>query len=391
MRPIHADIAILGGGIAGLWLVNLLRAEGYNALLIEKRALGTGQTLASQGMIHGGIKYTLAGALTDSSETIASMPMRWQQCLEGNGPIDLRGVEILSDSYYLFSDGRLSSRVTAFFGSKAIESRVTPVSDNDRPAAFDNPDFKGLLYRLQDMVINADSLVKHLAAMAEGAVVCGVPSLASEKGTLTGINMEAGLPITADRYIFAAGKGNGDLIHELGLPLTQQLRPLNQVVVAGPGLPQVYAHAVSLKSGDKPRMTITTHSGWAGNSVWYLGGELAESGVSRSDAEQIALARKELSQLFPWVSLEGCHFSTLRIDRAEAGQKEEKRPDTPFVKSYGNVTVCWPTKLTLAPLMGDMVLAELSSLATPAPRSQQSLPFPTGMTTVGAAPWNQPT
>ncbi|HCC44093.1 MAG TPA: FAD-binding oxidoreductase, partial [Gammaproteobacteria bacterium] len=51
------DIAILGGGIAGLWLLNLLVSRGYSVVLLEKEALGAGQTIASQGMIHGGVKY----------------------------------------------------------------------------------------------------------------------------------------------------------------------------------------------------------------------------------------------------------------------------------------------------------------------------------------------
>ena len=42
------------------------------------------------------------------------------------------------------------------------------------------------------------------------------------------------------------------------------------------------------------------------------------------------------------------------VDRAEPSQHEQKRPDTPYVRQFGNNTVCWPTKLTLVPLLGDM-------------------------------------
>ena len=63
------DAIILGGGIAGLWLLSLLRNQGYEAILLEKEGLGSGQTFASQGMIHGGIKYSLAGAMTGASES----------------------------------------------------------------------------------------------------------------------------------------------------------------------------------------------------------------------------------------------------------------------------------------------------------------------------------
>ena len=42
---IRVDVAIVGGGISGLWLLNLLRSRGYRALLIERRAFGDGQTI----------------------------------------------------------------------------------------------------------------------------------------------------------------------------------------------------------------------------------------------------------------------------------------------------------------------------------------------------------
>ena len=33
--------------------------------------------------------------------------------------------------------------------------------------------------------------------------------------------------------------------------------------------------------------------------------------------------------------------------------------DTPYAQLIGNVMVCWPTKLTLVPMLGDLVLAGL--------------------------------
>ena len=77
--PIHIDldIAIIGGGVAGLWLANRLKAQGFHIALFESKALGSDQTMASQGMIHGGMKYTLSGMLTGASEAIAEMPQHW--------------------------------------------------------------------------------------------------------------------------------------------------------------------------------------------------------------------------------------------------------------------------------------------------------------------------
>ena len=67
------DIIIIGGGVAGLFIANRLHRAGYNLILIEKDKLGGGQTLASQGMIHGGQKYTLLGRVTPQAASIAAM------------------------------------------------------------------------------------------------------------------------------------------------------------------------------------------------------------------------------------------------------------------------------------------------------------------------------
>ena len=99
MKTLKFDLIIVGGGIAGLWLLNRATQEGYSALLLEKNSLGGGQTVRSQGIIHGGTKYALNGVLTQASNTIKEMPQRWRDCLAGNGEIDLSAAKILSEAH----------------------------------------------------------------------------------------------------------------------------------------------------------------------------------------------------------------------------------------------------------------------------------------------------
>ena len=82
------DVAIFGGGIAGLWLLNRLRTLGFDAALFEKTALGTGQTIASQGIIHSGVKYTFDGVNRPQTEALSSMPKIWMDCIEGRGEVE---------------------------------------------------------------------------------------------------------------------------------------------------------------------------------------------------------------------------------------------------------------------------------------------------------------
>ena len=130
------DIVIFGGGVAGLWLLNRLRQAGYNALLLESETLGGGQTLASQGIIHGGLKYALGGVLTGASQAIAEMPARWRAALRGEGDLDLSAVKTLSDHYYMWSNAGLRSRFKTFLGSKSLRGRIDAVPPAEYPAFF---------------------------------------------------------------------------------------------------------------------------------------------------------------------------------------------------------------------------------------------------------------
>src|SRR5690349_3568480 len=118
----EVDVAIFGGGIAGLWLLARLRSLGFDALLFEKNALGSGQTIASQGIIHSGVKYTFDGVNRPQTETLSSMPRLWLDCIAGRGEVDLRGTEILANHQLMFTTGGLINRMAGAVATKALRS-----------------------------------------------------------------------------------------------------------------------------------------------------------------------------------------------------------------------------------------------------------------------------
>ncbi|MBD3646222.1 MAG: FAD-dependent oxidoreductase, partial [Pseudomonadales bacterium] len=201
---IHTDVAILGGGVSGLWILNVLRNRGYRALLLERQALGEGQTIASQGMIHGGIKYTLEGFTTDASETIAAMTNLWRDCLSGKGPIDLSEANLLSEDYFMFSDDSVTSRLTAFFGSRSLRGRISPLAPADFPEPFDHPAFKGKVYRLGDIVLDPASLLSALFRQANDQVFKAAANLVEDGGRHR-LVLEDGTRLIANNYVLAAG------------------------------------------------------------------------------------------------------------------------------------------------------------------------------------------
>ncbi|KAF1054171.1 MAG: putative FAD-dependent oxidoreductase [Stenotrophomonas maltophilia] len=378
-ETLSTDILIVGGGIAGLWLNARLRQAGYSSLLVERTTLGGFQSLRSQGIIHGGTKYALQGALTGASEAIADMPALWRRCLAGDGELDLRGVRVLSEAHYLWSPGSLAGNLTSFFASKAVRGRVDAVKGEDLPPALQDKRFKGKVYRLAELVLDVPSLVTRLAQLAGDSLLAGerIEPL-REDGELAGLRVD-GREIRAQRVVLTAGAGNEALLHEFGLSQpAMQRRPLHMVLVKGPGLKPLYAHC--LGGGPKPRITVTTHPAADGQWVWYLGGDIAEAdGVARDEAAQIAEARRELSKLLPWIDLDSARWATLRVDRAEPAQNNLLRPDSAFVAEQGRLLVGWPTKLALAPNLADRVL-ELLGQAEVRPRaastSLQPLPRP---------------
>src|SRR3546814_17745769 len=86
-ESLSTDVLIVGGGVAGLWLNARLRRLGFATLLVDKGALGGGQSVKSQGIIHGGTKYTLSGALTGASEPLAGMPLSVSSEVRGGGKV----------------------------------------------------------------------------------------------------------------------------------------------------------------------------------------------------------------------------------------------------------------------------------------------------------------
>lgn len=393
---IELDIAIIGGGVAGLWLANRLKTQGFNIALFEHKALGSDQTMASQGMIHGGMKYTLSGMLTGASEAIADMPQHWRACLCGDGDVDLRNTRILSDHFFLWSSDSITAKLTSFLASKATHGRVDAVPDDRRPPLLRHKDFNGSLYRLVDIVLDAHSLVTNLAHNVESQCFLVDDSQTQlrkdEQGNvyLRIQQNEGAFEVRAKRFILTAGQGNAALLAQLGLGSpAMQLRPLQQVMVKHNHPFHFFGHCLGAET--TPRLTISSHTLNKNEQVWYLGGSLAERGANLEPDELIEQAKQELAELIPWVDLSAAEWATLPIKRAEPLQTHFMRPDNAFItaaKDCGNLLVGWPTKLTLVPNLANQTLDLLAQAGiTPSRESATHelahLPKPP----VAATPW----
>lgn len=344
---LSADVVIIGGGIAGLWTLNHLRNQGYQAILLEKNALGAGQTIASQGIIHGGIKYALTGELSNSSVQISDMPALWQACLQGKSEIDLSDVNILCDHYYLCSQQKITQRITQFFAQKALHSDSDALAKKDYPEFFQNKHFSGLLTQVHECVLDVSSLI---AALAKNMMpyIFKINDCQLEKNNAGYAIKLDGIELNAKHIILTAGEGNAQLLPEVAM----QKRPLQMVILKADNLPKIFVHCVGLSTN--PVLTVTSHPSHDGKTIWYLGGQIAEDGIQRDKASQIHAAQELVQQQFPWFTPENPVWDTLNINRAE-GFNQGKRPESVMIKTLDNVIVAWPTKLTFAPLLAQQI------------------------------------
>ena len=391
----QVDIAIIGGGIAGLWTLARLSKAGYQAILLEADSLASVQTGASQGIIHGGTKYALTGKLTNSSQAIQQMPQRWKDCLEGHGEVDLSQARKLSDHQYLWSNKNLAARLTGFFASKVMSSRMRHLSIEQYVPPFDSPDFEGELYQLDEPVLDIQSVVETLRRQYKTRIFqLQVDKLVAETDA-AGKGYSINETICAKALILTAGEGNEALLAALRLEQPElQRRPLFMPMLKGKAsqLPRMFAHCLGASA--LPKMTITSHQldyddeTQDGDVVWYLGGEIAEQGVGRSLTEQVHAARKELQALMPWMDFSGCQWSALAVDRAEPRMPDGSRPAEPGVYRQERIITAWPVKLAMAPIMVDRIMLELEQMGIE--KNSQTVAI-TGLSKAGTSrlPWEK--
>ncbi|MBL8746692.1 MAG: FAD-dependent oxidoreductase [Phycisphaerae bacterium] len=376
------DALIIGGGIAGLWTLHELTRLGHSCLLVERNALGRGQTVWSQGIIHGGLKYTLAGMMNPSAEAIREMPRLWRQCLEGVAPAgpDLSAAGVRAQHCHLWQTSSIASRV-GMIGAR-VGLRVAPVvlDKPNRPIIL--RECPGIVARLDEQVIDPAAVLRTIADQHPGRVVRGEIEAVTVENDGVRARVQSGLrslTLTARWLVMSAGHGNAALRTMLGLHAERmQVRPLRMVMVRGEALPPLFGHCVD---GAKTRLTITTAKDTIGRPVWQLGGEIAERAVLMSEAEAISFARKELLAVLPGLDLARCEFATYDAPRAEAAMLGLRRPDDAVVFEDGPLLTVFPTKLALAPRVAGMVASLVGD-----PMSNRAAPPIQGWDRPGVAP-----
>lgn len=316
-RALSVDAAIVGGGIGGLWIANLLAQRGLSVVLCEPRGVGGVQTMASQGIVHGGTKYGTGP--TPLSGALEAMPSRWRACLRGAGEIDLKGVGLLAEQVH-FHVGE--------------ESR-----------------------QLDDFVLDVASLVRRLAEPISNRVLAATVSPESVVPGRDGVDRIdlATHTIRARVYVLAAGAGSQALAEQVGFAHAAiRHRPLRQTIVRLRRSAGVYAHWTPSPSQVEPVLTVTSHG-----HLLSIGGTVADDGVFRSESDHLATVGNLLRRAFPTIDLGDAACETFVAVRAEPEEKAIRDIPDAYTARHGNCLLCLPVKLSLAPRLGDLVVSEV--------------------------------
>lgn len=389
------DALIFGGGAAGLWLLDELSRRGVPALLLEARALGSGQTVASQGILHGGLKYTLQGLLTKSAAHVRDMPAVWRECLAGEREPRLTQTPLRAEHCYLWRTDRFASRM-GIIGAK-FGLRVAPqnVPAEERPPVL--RDCPGRVAKLNEQVISPAGFLADLAARNRDRIlrIDAANGLAFDlrgPGVVDAVhltNPDDGetIVLRSQRVVLTAGAGNAELRGRLGLSTAaMQRRPLHMVMLRG-NLPVLNGHCVD---GRTTRVTITSDVDSACRTVWQVGGRIAEDGVRLAASDLIRHAKSELQATIPGIDLSAAEWGTYRIDRAEGTTRHNRRPETFQVLCEGTTLTAWPTKLVLAPKLAETLAGHFAVPGAPAdcdPSALHHWPRPG----VALPPWERET
>jgi len=381
-------VAVLGGGIAGLWLLNRLRALGFDAVLFEKHALGAGQTIASQGIIHSGVKYTFDGVNRPQTEALSSMPKIWMDCIAGRGEVDLRETELLASNQLMFTCGGLLNRMAGALATKALRSDVGSVPREKWPAVFDAREFSGKIYQLEEPVLATKTVVSALQRNCGASIRrAEVKELKREGDVVREICFQNSSTVVRPRAcISTSGAGNEWFAAQLGLDKGKvtQRRPLRMFLARG--LPhQLFAHC--LVPEPKPRVTVTTHP-LEGENIWYLGGNIAEKAVGMGDEAALRWAHSEMTELFPWLDWKKVRWAIHDVDRAEP-HASKLLPSSPTLTTVGNAALAWPTKLALAPALTLQALRWLEQQGVTPSGQAAELPLPAAEPSL--YPWEEKT
>ncbi len=292
------DLAIIGGGIAGLGVFECAGRAGLKAVLLESGAPGNATTAVTSGLLHGGLRYLpydvatsllmcreIARLRSERPELLTRQAFLWP--VYRGERLGFGLIEALHDEYDLFAGLRGAPR----------HARLSP---DEALGVFPGLSREGLLgaVAFNEWRVDVPGLVAALAragAAAGGEILEGrrVLGLEVREGKVAAASVEGGLgDVEARVFVNAAGPWAEEVARLAGVSsVRMRLRKGVHIVVAGEPPPHglIFAGPGGRRIGVYPRPGET----WVGPTDEPHDGapDAARATPAEVEAVRLALAR----------------------------------------------------------------------------------------------------
>jgi glycine/D-amino acid oxidase-like deaminating enzyme len=372
VAAVELDVLIVGGGSQGLWLLNDLTKRGYRAIVLERGALGAGQTCHSHALIHRGHYYDDI----DMMIILNAAAQFWQAFVDEKGITKLNTDRALAG----FGPGTAVDRHTYFWKTAGLrfdpcEKRPDVLEGGKVKTLFETEEFSldaaevmaGLAQDVNNAIYPLDDDGQAIEFVTDGRTVNRV------EATIGGEQVEL-----APRFVvLSAGVGNYGLLAKLGSDRNpdpapepvQAQRKSTMLVVRGDALPMMTA-VFPIRGGLQGVFLCPRTDHGTGQPVWLASDHnstpftLATDGTTELDSEPSpewvqrmltslkatapALFSDRISQ-----TLDLAVYTGLTSERNfGVGQHMTDSYIDPL--GFDNLLAIWPTKLTLTPFASNV-------------------------------------
>lgn len=393
---VDVDALIVGGGVAGLFILNDLVAAGYSAALVERTRLGGEQTNHSHLYLHRGHVYTKA-ALSESLRDAAKL---WDEWLAARPADERPGSKPGERTYFGFALDATADEHTVSWDEAGIA--YTEVEQPDWPEAIAPGRGRGRsvtrrLYETSAVCVTGEWLINELLrdvredvgkiddietieVNQHGSVASVRARLADDGGTVR---------FRPRMIVLAAGFGNRRLVDLLkasaksakaskavrpNATWMQTIRWAHMLVIRGPSrdLPPLTGIF------DPSRLFIVSRHVSPDETVWIVSDDISPPPktvfemLENDERVWFPDVWENLQRLAPSIFAKperlrwGIYSApkaevTIRKKRLPDGRMSDGRVPDGHVDDLGipNVRAVWPTKLTLAPAVSRRVVEQV--------------------------------
>jgi glycerol-3-phosphate dehydrogenase len=209
-KEYHADMAIVGGGIAGLMVGKKLVDLGFDVTLIEKgKTLADGQTTKNEGWLHRGTVHSVVTSDRQKAMQITERIIYGHDYIRSYAPEAIE--EPLLPLFALIQNPMIVDEAMSRWNEAGVQyepvthqqfSSIVPQADSSRLAE---------IFKVDDVVINSRMLLQKLLSDMEyrGANILTQATLIPSADTKGEIHFSDGTYTTISANIFINTTGSG--------------------------------------------------------------------------------------------------------------------------------------------------------------------------------------